>query len=124
MSDITKIKQLNFKKFDKFEVDFDPKLNLLIGENEASKSAILTAIDLAISGSRNKVETIGLEHLFNVKAIPNFLLTDRKLENLPILFVELFLHLAVIALPTPPTTPETVVNYAVCVECCMESCID
>lgn len=92
MSYITKIRLLNFKKFDKFEVDFDPKLNLLIGDNEAGKSTILTAIDLAISGSRNKVETIGLEHLFNVEAITNFLLTDRKLGNLPILFIELFLN--------------------------------
>jgi putative ATP-dependent endonuclease of the OLD family len=57
MSYIKKIRLLNFKKFDKFEVDFDPKLNLLIGDNEAGKSTILTAIDLAISGSRNKVET-------------------------------------------------------------------
>ncbi len=89
---ITKINLLNFKKFEKFEVDFDPKLNLLIGDNEAGKSTILTAIDLAISGSRNKVETIGLEHLFNVQSINNFLISDRKLENLPILLVELFLN--------------------------------
>jgi putative ATP-dependent endonuclease of the OLD family len=92
MSHITKIRLQNFKKFDKFEVDFDPKLNLLIGDNEAGKSTVLTAIDLAISGSRNKVETIGLEHLFNADTITNFLNSDRKNENLPILFVELFLN--------------------------------
>ena len=89
MTYITKIRLLNFKKFERFEVKFDPKLSLLIGDNEAGKSTILTAIDLAISGSRNKVETIGLEHLFNVEVITSFLKTDRKIENLPILFVEL-----------------------------------
>ncbi|MBK8055347.1 MAG: AAA family ATPase [Saprospiraceae bacterium] len=91
MNNITKIKLLNFKRFETFEVTFNDKINLLIGDNEAGKSSILTAIDLVISGSRNKVETMGLEYLFNSKVIENFLNSDKNYVNLPKLEIELFL---------------------------------
>lgn len=91
MNTITKIKLLNFKRFETFEVSFDSKINLLIGDNEAGKSSILTAIDLVISGSRNKIETIGLEYLFNSNIIDRFLASDKNYANLPKLEIELFL---------------------------------
>jgi putative ATP-dependent endonuclease of OLD family len=91
MNKITKIKLLNFKRFETFEVSFDSKINLLIGDNEAGKSSILTAIDLVISGSRNKIETIGLEYLFNSNIIDRFLASDKNYANLPKLEIELFL---------------------------------
>lgn len=91
MNNITKIKLLNFKRFETFEVEFDDKINILIGDNEAGKSSILTAIDIAISGSRNKVETIGLEYLFNSNVIENYLKTDKDYAKLPRLEIELFL---------------------------------
>lgn len=77
MSKITKIKLKNFRRFSSFEVSFDEKLNILIGDNEAGKSSILTAIDLVLSGSRNKVETVGLENLFNIHAIEEFFQGDK-----------------------------------------------
>lgn len=91
MNNITKIKLLNFKRFETFEVAFDKEINLLIGDNEAGKSSILTAIDLVISGSRNKVETIGLEYLFNSSVVENFLKSDKNYAKLPKLEIELFL---------------------------------
>ena len=91
MNSITKLKLLNFKRFETFEVTFDDKINILIGDNEAGKSSILTAIDLVISGSRNKVETIGLEYLFNSNVIENFLKSDKNYLKLPKLEIELFL---------------------------------
>jgi len=91
MNYITKIKLLNFKRFETFEVEFNDNINLLIGDNEAGKSSILTAIDLVISGSRNKVETVGLEYLFNSDAIENFLKNNKNYANLPRLEIELFL---------------------------------
>ena len=93
MNSITKIKLLNFKRYETFEVAFDDKINLLIGDNEAGKSTILTAIDLVISGSRNKVETIGLEYLFNSSVIEIFLKSDKDLTKMPMLEIELFLKL-------------------------------
>lgn len=92
MKHITKIKLLNFKKFKSFEIEFDDKLNLLIGDNEAGKSSILTAIDLVIGGSRNKVENLGLDNLFNSDVIEDFLNSDRNLANLPELHIELYLN--------------------------------
>lgn len=82
----------NFKRFTSFEVDFDRQLNILVGDNESGKSSILQAIDIVLSGSRNKVENIGLENMFNYQIINNFLQSDRKYENLPTLTVELYLN--------------------------------
>lgn len=67
-------------------------MNILIGDNESGKSSILQAIDIVLSGSRNKVETYGLENLFNTVAVSNFMNSDRKYENLPVLIIELFLN--------------------------------
>lgn len=91
MNHILKIKLKNFKRFEKFEVVLDPKLNIIVGDNESGKSTLLEAVDLTLSGSRHKVETKGLENLFNAGVISNFLNSNRKYENLPELFVELYL---------------------------------
>jgi len=92
MKIINKIILQNFKRFSSFEVGFDSQLNILVGDNESGKSTILQAIDIVLSGSRNKVENIGLENLFNEQAINNFLSSDKKYENLPILSIELYLN--------------------------------
>lgn len=91
MNHILKIKLHNFKRFKAFEVEFDKKLNIIVGDNESGKSSLLEAIDITLSGSRHKVETKGLENLFNADIISAFLNSDRKYENLPKLFVELYL---------------------------------
>lgn len=92
MNYITKIVLINFKKFDYFEVEFDEKINLLIGDNEAGKSSILTAINLAIGGNRRKVEAIGLDYLFNSSVIKSFLNSKRKISDLPELRIELYIN--------------------------------
>lgn len=92
MKTITKIQVRNFKKYREFNVSFDPKLNLLVGDNEAGKSTILTAIDLVLSGSKSKIETIGLESFFNTGVIQDFLASGKNFENLPVLIVELYLN--------------------------------
>lgn len=48
---ITKVNIVNFKCFDGlFTLDLNPNLNILVGDNEAGKSSILEAINLALSG--------------------------------------------------------------------------
>jgi len=89
---ITKIKLKNFKRFTDLEFDFDEKINVLIGDNESGKSSILQAIDIVLSGSRNKIENIGLENLFNNQVINVFLQSEKKYEDLPELIVELYLN--------------------------------
>lgn len=92
MKIIERIKIKNFGRFKELSIGFDQNLNLLIGDNEAGKSTILNAIDIVLSGSRSKVENQGLDHLFNSEIIEEFLLTDKKYENLPILYLELYLN--------------------------------
>lgn len=87
---IEKIKLYNFKKFKDLEIQCNNDLNLLIGDNEAGKSTILQAIDLVLSGSRHKLENIGLENLLNRNIIEDFF-NDKRFENLPSLFIELYL---------------------------------
>ena len=89
---IEKIKIKNFGRFKDLTVSFAPDMNLLIGDNEAGKSTILTAIDIVLSGSRSKIETKGLDSLFNTDIVDEFLKSDKKYENLPILYVELYLN--------------------------------
>jgi predicted ATP-dependent endonuclease of OLD family len=88
---IEKIKLFNFKRFLNFEVQFTEEVNLLIGDNEAGKSSILSAIELVLSGSKSKIETIGIDNLFNKQVVNNFLISDKKIENLPTLRIELYL---------------------------------
>lgn len=91
MKTITKIVLSNFKRFKNSELSFDDKLNILIGDNEAGKSSVLLALDLALSGSKSKVETIGLETLFNNEVVSTFLAGTKKIADLPTLFVEVYL---------------------------------
>jgi len=91
MSYIKSITLKNFKRFDEFSVEFDPELNLLIGDNEAGKSSILLAIDLVLSASRSKVDSVGFEALFNNDAVTHFLNNGKKYEDLPVLYAELYL---------------------------------
>lgn len=91
MATIKKLILKNFKKFQSIELDFDSEMNILVGGNEAGKSSILQAIDIVLSASRSKVETIGLETLFNADCIADFLRGERKVSELPVLIVEAYL---------------------------------
>lgn len=91
MKTIKRIVLSNFKRFKNFELELNDKLNILIGDNEAGKSSVLLALDLALSGSRSKIETLGLETLFNNEAVSAFLAGAKKFDDLPKLFVEIYL---------------------------------
>lgn len=92
MKVIEKIKLKNFGRFKDISIRFHNNLNLLIGDNEAGKSTILNAIDFVLSGSRSKVENYGIDHLFNTDTIEKFLKSEKKYEDLPILYAELYLN--------------------------------
>lgn len=92
---IQKIKLFNFKRFSSLSLELDKTLNLLIGDNDSGKSTILLAIDIVLSGNRKKVESIGLETLFNNEIIKEFLAKgdgDRVFLNLPKLQVEVYFN--------------------------------
>ncbi len=92
MQYIKKLRLLNFKRFRCFEVEFNSEANTIIGDNEAGKSSILQAIEMVASGSRNKVETAGVESILNKDAIAGFFASDKSFENLPEIHVEIFLN--------------------------------
>lgn len=91
MAIIKKIKLLNFKRFNALELHLDDKLNIFIGDNESGKSTILEAINLVLSGKKKKIDTLCLESIFNYDTINSFLNSDRRYNNLPKLFIELYL---------------------------------
>jgi predicted ATPase len=91
MISIERLKLQNFKRFQTLTLEFDKDFNTLIGDNESGKSTILLALDLVLSGSRNKIENIGAESLFNKQCINNFFLSGRDYSSLPELYVEIYL---------------------------------
>ncbi|EFL22444.1 conserved hypothetical protein [Streptomyces himastatinicus ATCC 53653] len=47
---LSKIVIHNYRTFREFELDFDPEMNILVGDNDAGKSTILEAIELGLTG--------------------------------------------------------------------------
>ncbi|CAG9228584.1 ATP-dependent endonuclease [Paraburkholderia sabiae] len=92
MKVIKKLILRNFKRYKTLEIEFDAELNILIGGNEAGKSSVLQALDLVMSASRSKVESIGLESLFNAACIEEFMRGKRPVEKLPTMVIEAHLE--------------------------------
>lgn len=91
MSVITRLKLHNFRRFEEFDVAFDDKINVFIGDNEVGKSSLLLALDLVLSGSRHRIESLGLENLFNAHVVARFLKGAKDLGSLPVMHVEIYL---------------------------------
>ncbi len=91
MGYIKKLKVVNFKKFNTFSVDFNDNINILVGDNESGKSSIIEAINYILSGSKSKIEATGLENLFNSDTINSYLASEKLIEELPTLLVEIYL---------------------------------
>lgn len=87
---ITKIKLHNFKRFRDLTIDVNPDLNIFIGDNESGKSTLLQAIELVSRGSVTRVETLGLEKLFNVSSLTEFMAGPRNVNELPVMYIELY----------------------------------
>ena len=92
MKTIKKLILGNFKRFKTLELEFDKELNIIVGGNEAGKSSVLQALDLVMSGSRSKVESAGLESLFNAACIEEFMAGPRNVIDLPRMFIEIYLE--------------------------------
>lgn len=88
---ITSLILRNFKKFSSLTLNFQPGKNVLIGDNESGKSSILLALDLVLSNSRHRVETMGLESLLSQHAVAAFQAGERRAELLPELIADVSL---------------------------------
>lgn len=93
---IRKIKIRNYKGFREFEMDLNPGLNILVGDNESGKSTILEAIHLALTGKycgrgiRNEIST----YLINNEVIDEYLesLNSEKPIAPPGLMIEIYFN--------------------------------
>lgn len=73
MKVIERVKLKNFGRFRELDIPLNPKMNILIGENEAGKSTILSAIHHVFCGSKHKIETLGIQKFLNAQAVTEFL---------------------------------------------------
>lgn len=91
---IEKIFIQNYKIFDIFDLDLNDTLNLVVGDNEAGKSTILEAINLALTKRLNgrNIENELSPYLFNKKCVDAYLqdLKDGKPATLPKIIIELY----------------------------------
>lgn len=92
MPAVKKLVLQNFKRFDALTLQFDPGTNVLIGDNETGKSSVLLALDLTLSASRSRIETIGYDALINQGAVEKFLAGPARLDLLPEVVVDVFLE--------------------------------
>lgn len=94
---ITEINIVNFKSFKgRFNLKLSEGLNLLVGDNEAGKSTILEAINLALSGTiggkfiKNELS----QYLFNNSVIEDYVAEVNKedgVAELPSIYIEVYL---------------------------------
>lgn len=91
MPSIRKVVLRNFKRFENLDLHLNPGLNILLGDNEAGKSTVLLGVDLVLSASRSKIESLGVEALLNAEAVARFLRGRRLVADLPRVLVEIFL---------------------------------
>jgi hypothetical protein len=90
-STIAEIRLTNYKRFKDYTIVPNPRINILVGDNEVGKSSVLEAIDLVTSGNVRKVEMMGIDKLLCMDAVYAFNSGMRSYENLPIMRIELYL---------------------------------
>lgn len=91
---ITKLIIEGFKGFkDRFSIDFNESVNIIVGDNEAGKSTILEAINLGLTGqyAGKPVKNNISQYLFNDQLVKEYLVSLSTATTLPPpeLFVEL-----------------------------------
>ena len=88
MNNLKKIRIVGFKKFNELELDFNPEMNILVGENEAGKSTILLAIRLVLCQDFKNSDKSCLYDLFNKSQVDQFI-AEKTILSLPKIHIEL-----------------------------------
>ena len=92
---LTKIVIKNYRTFRDFTLDFDPKMNILVGDNDRGKSTLLEAIGLALTGRiRGRLLAQELSpYLFNKEVVDEYIeaLRDGLEAKPPEIIIDLFL---------------------------------
>ncbi|MBF6228799.1 AAA family ATPase [Nocardia abscessus] len=86
----------NFKIFREFSLEFNPDVNIIVGDNEAGKSTILEAIGIAMSGRMHgrQISSELTPHIFNQAAVAEYaqLINSGIPKDLPEIIIELFMR--------------------------------
>lgn len=81
-----------FKKFTSLDVEFNGKMNILVGENEAGKSTILDAVKTVLNQQYKNSDKSVLRDLFNKEQVSYFM-NNPSIRALPRIYIELELAL-------------------------------
>lgn len=80
------------KRFDYFEIEFNERMNILVGENEVGKSTILEAIRIILNQQYWNADKSVLQDLFNLENVRKFK-NSSSVSNLPKITIEIDLEL-------------------------------
>lgn len=92
MSHIELVHIEGFKKFNSIDVPLNPRMNILVGENEAGKSTLLEAIRVVLNQQYRNADKSVLSDLFNAENVAAFK-ANPSVQTLPEIAIELFLEL-------------------------------
>ena len=90
---VKSIRLINFKKFKDDHLEFNDDVNIFVGDNNAGKSTILEALEIALNYNYRgrPFNTEFTPDLFNKSAVQQFLDSDRSSAHLPRLVIEAFI---------------------------------
>lgn len=89
---IKKIKIRGFKKFKKIDVEFNKKINIIVGDNESGKSTLLEVIDVVLLQKYRNYDKYIIKELLNRDLISEFE-ENPCVENLPQITINMELEL-------------------------------
>lgn len=81
-----------FKRFKQFDIEFNDRLSILVGENEAGKSTILEAIRIVLNQQYSNSDKSVLQELFNLENIRAYQ-NSPSVATLPKIMIEIDLEL-------------------------------
>lgn len=76
-----------FKKFVSLDVQFNERMNILVGENEAGKSTILNALKTVLNQQYRNTDKSVLRDLFNTQMVAVFK-EKPSVKTLPRIYIE------------------------------------
>lgn len=93
---ITRVVVLNYRCLRFADVELNPDLNIIVGDNESGKSTLLEAIHLTLCGQLNgrPIQTELHPHLFNADVVKEYIaaLIQKKQVAPPEILIELYLE--------------------------------
>lgn len=90
---IEKLFVKNFKKFRGNKFEFNPDVNIIVGDNASGKSSVLEAIDIALNNTyrgQPLASNISID-LFNNESVDQFVASDKTEDKLPEILIEAYI---------------------------------